>query len=161
MNTTIRSWDDVNRSLADLGGLHRDLKTFTVERDEAIERAKDTYSRKATPVESQIAAVEESLERFVTAHQADLDGRSKELHHGRVGLLLVADIFRIASKNVKSAIAWLLAAKKLDYLHVEHKLNKETLREAPDTVLRAIKAKVVSEDRCWYEVDGERHAVES
>ncbi len=159
MPSTIRSWEDVNRVLADLGGLHRDLKTFTVERDEAIERAKDAYSRKASPVEEQIGALEEALERFVTSHQADLDGRSKELHHGRVGLLLVSNIFRIASKHVKGAVAWLLAAKKLDYLHVEHKLNKETLSEAPDIVLRAIKAKVVSEDRCWYEVDGERHAV--
>lgn len=159
MNTTIRSWDDVNRVLADLAGLHRDVKTFTVERDEAIDTAKQLYTRKVEPVEKQIGELEEALERFTATHQGELDGRSKELTHGRVGFLLVTAL-RIGSRNVKSAVAWLLSAKKTEYLHVEHKLNKEALRDASSAVLKAIKAKVSTDDRFWYEVDGERHSVE-
>ncbi len=157
---TIRSWDDVNRTLGALAVLHRDLTTFGTERDEAIQRAKTAYVDKAKPVEALIGELEDALRRFVVGHQGELDGRSRKLEHGRVGLLLVTAL-KIGSRNVKGAVAWLVENGKRKFLHVKHELNREALREAPDDVLRAIKARVEDDDQFWYEVDGERHAVEA
>jgi phage host-nuclease inhibitor protein Gam len=95
----------------------------------------------------------------VDEHAEELVGRSRKLTHGTVAYRWT-ELLSIAPRRVKGAIEWLLAAKKVKYLHVEHKLNKEALREAPADVLTAIGARVRREERFRYEVDGGSYLVE-
>lgn len=153
----ISTWDEADLALSQLGALHRSVTARETERDAQIAAAKETCRKAVEPIGHQIEDLEVELNRFVLAHQDELDGRSRTLTHGRAGFLLVKSIH---IRNVKNAIAWLLEAKKLAFLHVKHELNKDALRSAPADVLRAIKGKVKERDQFWYEVDGARHAVE-
>jgi phage host-nuclease inhibitor protein Gam len=152
----INDWTNADAALARLGQLRRQVSALALTRDEIIQQAKEQYNRQAAPVLEQLEQGEETLQRFVLSNQADLEGRSRKLTHGRLGFLLA---HKLSIRNVKKALAWLLEAGKVKYLRVEHELNKEALAEAPDDVLRAIGAKVKTRDLFWYEVDGERYTV--
>lgn len=153
----ITTWEEADQALAHLALLHRELTTLAAWRDEAIQRAKSDYVKRAEPIQASLGTQETELHRFVLTHQEDLEGRSRKLEFGRVGLLLVHEV---AVRSVKKAIAWLVETRKPAYYRVKYELNKETLREASPEVLKACGAKVKSRDECWYEIDGQRIAVE-
>lgn len=153
----IADWNDADEVLGRLAQLHRDVAVLERWRDEASAKAKDEYATRAKPLGEEIEQLEGRLRHFVVEHQEDLEGRSKKLERGRCGLLLVKALH---VRNIKRAVAWLLDAKKLQFLHVKHELNKEALRDAPAEVLKACNAKVRDRDQFWYEVDAVRHAVE-
>jgi len=152
----IHSWEDADQALAELAAFRRNIAAYTAARDEDIQKAKSRYASLATPVYEHIERLEDELHRFLLSHQEDLDGRSRKLNHGRVGFLLVK---HLTVRNVKKAIDWLRETKKVQYLRVTYRLNKEALREAPDEVLRACGARVKPRDEAWYEVDGQRFAI--
>jgi phage host-nuclease inhibitor protein Gam len=153
----INDWNDADQVLGVLASLRRDRTALAATRDEAIHKAKDQYVRAAQPLDERIESLEAELHRFTLAHQDELEGRSRKLEHGRLGFLLVHEL-RV--RSVKRAIAWLIEAKKMAYVRVKHELNREALYDAPNDVKQAIGARVKSFDEFWYEVDGERHAVE-
>lgn len=155
--TKIRDWNDADEVLGRLAQLHRDVAVAGTWRDQAIQKAKDEHAHRVKPLVEEIEQREAELHRFVLEHQEDLEGRSRKLERGRCGLLLVKALH---VRNIKRAVAWLLDAKKLQFLHVKHELHKEALRDAPADVLKACGVKVRDRDQFWYEVDGTRHAVE-
>jgi phage host-nuclease inhibitor protein Gam len=152
----IGDWHDAEQALARLGQLHRDVKALEVARDEAIQQAKHAFNLKAAPLDGEIERLAAALQGFALEHQDELEGRSRKLDHGRLGFLLVREV---VIRSLKKAIAWLLEARKVQYLRVKHELNKETLREAAPEILKACGARIRTRDEFWYEVDGERHAV--
>lgn len=155
--TKISDWADADAALGALGALRRELGQLAAARDQAIQQAKEAFVRQASPVSDRLDRLEQALQHFVLEHQEDLDGRSKKLERGRCGFLLV---HALQVRSVKRAIAWLLEAKKLAYLRVKHELNREALFDAPAEVKKAIGVRVRPRDEFWYEVDGERFAVE-
>lgn len=156
---TITAWDDANEALAQPASHHREVADHRRQRDEAMQTAKDLCVKGCQPLEETIEDLEAELKRYTLAHQDELEGRSRTLAHGRVGLFLVKRL-AIGSRRVKGAIDWLVNARKLDYLHTKYALNKDALQKAPATVLRAIGARVAERDQFFYEVDNERYAVE-
>ena len=156
-NPKIGDWQQADETLAELAQARRDLGVLAAWRDKAIQRARDEFVTRGTPLEERIERLERALQHFVLEHQEELDGRSRKLAHGRCGFLLVRALH---VRNVKRAVAWLLEAKKLAYLRVKHELNREALFDAPEEIKKAIGAKVRPSDEFWYEVDEQRYAVE-
>lgn len=153
----ITTWDDADAALAQLAGFRRDLTTLGGWKDEAIAKAKADYAKCAAPISAPLEALEAELKRFAVTHADELEGRSRACPNGRLGLLVIWDL-RV--RSIKTAVAWLVETKKWAYLRVKHELNKEALWEAPPDVLKACGAKRRSRDEFWYEVDGQRVAVE-
>jgi phage host-nuclease inhibitor protein Gam len=147
----ITDWNDVNQALARLAELHRDFAALETRRDQLIDEAKAEFLRDGGKLLPEITELGERVKGFVDAHPQDLDGRSKKLEHGIVAYRWASKL-SIASRRVKSAVEWLLENKKAKYLHVEHKLNKEALREAPADVLKAIGARVTRNESFRYEI---------
>jgi len=156
----IADWNDVNQALARLGGLHRDLAALEVARDQAIDEAKRAFGEDGEPIVEALTALGAQVKRFVDAHREELGGaRSKKLEHGTVAYRWTTKL-AIAGRRVKTAIAWLLENKKAKYLHVEHKLHREALRDAPAEILKAIGARVTHIEQFRYEVDDASYVVE-
>jgi phage host-nuclease inhibitor protein Gam len=153
----LHDWTEADQALGRLAELRRELTTCATWRGEAIAKAKAEYLKRAEPFETELDPLEAELKRFTLTHRDELEGRSRALTHGRLGFLLVWDL-RV--RSLKKAVAWLVEAKKWAYLRVKHELNKEALWEAPDDVLKACGMKKRSRDEFWYEVDGQRVAVE-
>jgi phage host-nuclease inhibitor protein Gam len=154
---TIADWAQADAALAELAGLHRELLTLSTTRDKQIEHEREVFKASAMPLAEEAAAIEAALREFAAAHQGEMPGRSIGLVHGRVGFLRVS---RLAIRNMKRAIDWLLANNHPEYLAVRHDVNKEALALAEPPILKACGAAVKSRDQFWYEADGVRHAVE-
>ena len=129
----IRSWEDADQALAEIG-----------KRREAIAVAK----ARADAERELIGEIEERLEAFVRDHEEDLQEKSKALPHGRVWLRWST---RLTARSWVKVLENLLAGKHLQYLRVEHEVNKEALNETGAAFLLQIGVRRKSGDAFGYE----------
>lgn len=134
--TSLHSWDEVNKALKELG--EKKIKAENLEGEQTIKinEIKADYDLKAGVIQAEIKAIEENIELFCEANKQEfLDQRTKKMTFGSVGYRL-AESLKV--KNVKATIA---AIKKLDllsYLRVKEEPDKEALKGLDDSTLTKI-----------------------
>jgi len=129
----IRSWEDADQALAEIAKRKEGI---------AVARARvDTEKR-------EIESLEERLEIWVRDNEEDLQEKSKALPHGKVWLRWST---RLAARSWAKVLENLLAGKHLQYLRVEHEVNKDALKEVGDAFLLQIGVRRKSGDAFGYE----------
>ena len=130
----IRSWEDADQALAEIAARKEDI---------AICRARADEEKGA------IGELEERLEAWVRDNEEDLQEKSKALPHGKVWLRWST---RLTARSWAKVLENLLMGKHLQYLRVEHEVNKEALNETGAAFLLQIGVRRKSGDAFGYEV---------
>ena len=150
----LRSWDEVDEKLREIGRLQIDAEELENEMDEKIKRIKERYVTKVKMLREEAEKLTLSIQAFAQAHrEAFGDAKSKAMNYGVLG-------WRKSTKLVLRRLADTLARLKdagLDeYIKVKESVDKSKLREAPQEVLDQVGAKLKSEDIFFVEPDREK-----
>ena len=147
----IGSWDDVDKALLLIGEVERAIAREKATAEDYIAKHKADLANRIRMPEATREELLAQVEVFVRAHEAEMDGRSMILVHGRVWLRKTS---ALTARSWKRVLAWLLENKKMEYVRVDHEVNKEALRGAPEKVLKACGARIKPEDAFGYELPG-------
>lgn len=131
--TTLHSWDDVNKALKDLG--EKKIKAENLEGEQTIKinEIKADYDLKGGEIKAEIKSIEENIELFCEANKEEfVKDRTKKMTFGFISYRLTESL---AVKNLKATVA---AIKKLDlvqYLRIKEEPDKEALKGLDDSTL--------------------------
>ncbi|MDL2217404.1 host-nuclease inhibitor Gam family protein [Christensenellaceae bacterium OttesenSCG-928-M15] len=155
---TLKSWDEVNLCLAEIGECQRAIEAAEADMQATIDDAKLTAGMAAEPYQNRVKALELQIKAYVDNNMDDLGKKkTKQLPFGKTG-------YRKSTKAVVPRGAAKVAAivKKLR----EHNMtdcivtkpptiNKDALKKYPANEILAVGANIKADDTFWYEVDRE------
>jgi len=148
--TTLKTYEDVDHVLRQIGTLDRDIELSEIATQEAIDKVKDCHKAYCEPLHTKRADLERQIKEFASSHRADFaDVRTKELTFGSIG-------FRRSTSIVMAKVADTLAAVKAlgltQCLRIKEELDKEAMRELPTETLTNIGAALQTKDAFGYEI---------
>jgi len=147
----IADWDRADDVLLGVAECRGALARIESELASEIDAAKAAAKRKASEYSARFAAGLAALEAFTRAHQGDLDGRSKKLTHGRVGLRQVTKIALL--HKAEFVIQRLRAKDMIDCIRRTEAVKKEALAAYDDAALAAVGAKRKTADVFFADTD--------
>jgi phage host-nuclease inhibitor protein Gam len=145
----VQSWEDADKALLEIARVERAIEEHAARAAKEIEAIRERIAGPVRQLEGRKTDLTGYVEAFVRAHEDEMDGRSKALTHGTVWLRRVSSL---TARSWKRVLDWLVANKEMDYVRVEHEVNKTALREAPPETLRACGARVKHEDAFGYDL---------
>lgn len=151
--TALRSWDDVNLNLKEIGECELAIEAIEADMNAKIHDLKLDAEMKARPYQDRIKKLAAEIKEFAEANRDDLKGKTKQLNFGPVGFRRST---KILLKNVKATIKALKARGMTDCIIVKESVSKDNLKSYPDDVIAAVGAVKKVEDVFWYEVDREK-----
>ncbi|MCR4442943.1 MAG: host-nuclease inhibitor Gam family protein [Peptococcaceae bacterium] len=149
----LKSWDDVNITLKEIGELELAKEKIEADMNQKISDLKLEAEFAAKPIIERMGKLANDIKEFVELHRADIKGKTMVLNFGKTGFRKST---KIIIKSVKTVIANLKARKMTDCINTKESVNKERLGEYPDEIIAAVGAGKKVEDVFWYEVDREK-----
>lgn len=155
----LKSWDDVDLKLAEIGELQRATESIEADMQRTIDEAKLKADMSAAPHYKRITELETQIKQYVDDHSDELGGKkSKSLTFGMVGYRKSTKVVlpRAAAK-LKEIITQLRARGMGDCVVTPApRVDKDALRKYPPNDVLAVGAGLTTNDVFWYEVDRER-----
>ena len=148
----LKTWDDVNLNLKEIGELELAIEGIEASMNAQIQDVKLDAEIKAKPLKDKIEKLSNEVKSFVEENRSDIKGKTMILNFGAVGF---RQSTKIMFKNAKAALEAIKARKMNDCLIVKESIDKDILRGYPDEVIAAIGATKKVEDAFWYEVNRE------
>lgn len=148
----IKSLDDANQALAEIGRLTLQIEVIDGRAAEKIGKIKEDAAIKGKPARDRIQEIENALSLYADYNKAELfkDKKSIPMSYGNIG-------YRLSTKvSVKRTTIELL--KKLfpgKGTRVKEEVDKDQLKEWADEELAQVDAAKVSQDTFFYEVNRE------
>lgn len=146
--STLRGWDDVDSALRQYGELSMQIEALEAEYTRRINQLREELQAKTAPLVQTREQLAKEMEQFVRDHWDELNGRSRVLTYGEVGL-------RRATSIVIRKVAETLAALKERGLHhciiVKETPNKDVMAQLTDEELKAVGARRKVEDVFWFD----------
>jgi phage host-nuclease inhibitor protein Gam len=148
----IKSLDDANQALAEIGRLTMRLEAIDGKAAEKIGKIKEEAAKNGEEFRERIKELESALALFSEYNKGDLfkDKKSISLSYGTIG-------FRLSTKiSIKSSTLDLL--KKLfggKGVRIKEEVDKEELKDWSDTDLAQVDAAKITKDIFFYEVNRE------
>lgn len=146
--SALQSWEDVDQALRQYGELTLEIEALEAEYTRRINQLREELEAKAGPLVQTRNQLAKEMEQFVRHRWDELDGRSRQLTHGEVGL-------RRATSIVIRKVADTLAALKERGLHhcinVKETPNKDVMAQLTDEELKAVGARRKIEDVFWFD----------
>lgn len=151
--TTLQSWDEVDRCLAEIAAIDRDLALLEAAQAEQIDTIKAQTKAAAEPLQNKKLGLELAIKDYAEANRAEfIKVKTKELTFGTVG-------FRLSSRVIIKRVAdTLQALRDLDLKHcirIKEECDKEAMKNLPLETLHAVGAALKTEDAFGYEVKRE------
>lgn len=127
----LETWEDVERFLNELGVLQARTKTAEGLYTERLKQIEDALSQATADDQAREKIIFAALEKFVRKHQKELDGRSRKLTSGVVGLRTTPPAAKPKKGHKWADVVAALRAKKLDQLLTfkEPEPNKEAIKK--------------------------------
>lgn len=145
----IESWEDVDKALLEIGRVERAIVVLGVAAAEDEVAAKRRLVSALKPLEARRQDLVAHAEAFVREREGEMVGRTWKGAHGKVWLRKVTTL---TARSWKRVLDWLLENKRMSFVRVKYQVNKETLGNATEDVLRAAGARLKDEDAFGYEV---------
>jgi phage host-nuclease inhibitor protein Gam len=148
----VKSLDDANQALAEIGRLTMQLEAIDGKAAEKIGKIKEDAAAKGAEARDRIKDLENALSIYAEYNKGELfkDRKSITLSYGSIG-------YRLSTKvSVKSSTLELL--KKLfsgKGVRIKEEVDKEQLKDWDDTDLAQVDAAKVTKDTFYYEVNRE------
>ena len=151
--TTLQSWDDVDRCLAEIGRIDRELGLIEAGQQESIDQIKASAKLAAEPLQNKKLGLELAIKDYAEANRAEFAKvKSRELTFGIIG-------FRLSTSVVIKRVAdTLQALKDLGLAHcirTKEELDKDAMRNLPLETLHNVGASLRQVDAFGYEVKRE------
>lgn len=151
--TTLQSWDDVDRCLAEIGRIDRELGLIEAGQQESIDQIKAVSKRAAEPLQAKKLGLELAMKDYAEANRAEFaKTKSRELTFGTIS-------FRLSTSVVIKRVAdTLQALKDLGLAHcirTKEELDKDAMRNLPLETLHNVGASLRQVDAFGYEVKRE------
>jgi len=154
----LKSWDDVNIALADIGERERTIETLLVELQARIDEMKLQADSEVKPHRAAIAELELQIKGFADMHRDEMQGRkTKVLPFGSTGYRKSTKIKLPGGAAKIAAIIERLRSKHMTDCIVAPalKVDKEALKKYPAQDIIDVGASLEVDDTWWYEVDRE------
>ena len=151
--TTLQSWDDVDRCLAEIGRIDRELGLIEAGQQESIDQIKAATKLAAEPLQAKKLGLELAMKDYAEANRAEFaKAKSRELTFGTIS-------FRLSTSVVIKRVAdTLQALKDLGLAHcirTKEELDKDAMRNLPLEILHNVGASLRQVDAFGYEVKRE------
>jgi phage host-nuclease inhibitor protein Gam len=157
--TALRSWDDVNLNLKEIGECELAVEAIEAELTEKIHDLKLDAEMRAKPHKDRVKKLEVEIKEFTEAHRDEL-GKKKTmfLNFGKLGFRKSTKIqLPRAAAKLAEIIKKLKARGMTDCIvQAPEKVDKEALKKYPPAEILKVGAGVDVDDVFWYEWDRER-----
>jgi len=159
-NPTIKTWDDVDRALSEIGTCDIEIENLQGVMKAEIMPIKLKYEGKISEQEQKKKPLLEAIEVFFLDHESEVTGRSWEGAFGKCGLRLSPPALKPTGKmtweRVLSRILDLGYKNKYlrPLIHTVRDIDKETLlsEKVSDKIRTEIGVKISQDEKFWYEV---------
>ena len=155
----LKSWDEVNLNLAEIGEQERKFEQITATMQEEIDEAKLKAEDAAKPCQERIEELSHQIKLFADKYPDDFKGKkTKLLTFGSLGYRKSTKIRLPRGSEKVAAMIKLLKAKRMSDCVVKppEKIDKEALKKYSVKRITGIGATLKIEDVFWYEVDREQ-----
>ena len=151
--TTLQSWDDVDRCLAEIGRIDRELGLIEAGQQESIDHIKTKTKAAAEPLQNKKLGLELAIKDYAEANRAEFAKvKSRELTFGIIG-------FRLSTSVVIKRVADTLQALKdlglTGCIRTKEELDKDAMRNLPLETLHNVGASLRQVDAFGYEIKRE------
>jgi len=145
--------DDCNLAIQLLGNEQRRIVELTAERDTQLASLKASYDRQIAEVEARAEALTDGIQEFCEVRRRELtgDGRKKSFRFAAGEVAWRNRPPSVTVRRVQAAIEFCLAEKGLlKFLRTKHKINKDALRDDPETAATIPGVKIGSAGEDFY-----------
>lgn len=157
----LKSWDDVDLNLREIGELQYKLETIEGEMNNLIADIKLDADLKAKPLQERIKQLETEIKDFTDQNRDDLGNKkTKEMGFGKLGFRKSTKIsLPKAGSKLNEIIKKLKNFGMTDCLvQPPEKIDKENLKKYRADDIIKVGANLKVNDVFWYEVDREKLA---
>ncbi len=155
----LKTWDDANLTLADIGEYERVIAGIEAKMQEEIAAAKAAAEIAAEPWLKRIESMKKQLQLFANAHTDDLGkAKTKAMTFGKLGFRKSTKVILPKGKTeIEDIVQKLKKLGMKDCLVPQpDKIDKKKLGKYSETQVSAVGAKLEIKDVFWYEVDKEQ-----
>lgn len=157
----LKSWEDVDLCLAEIGEKQRQIENIEAKMQEQIDAAKLAADDAAAPHRQRITHLATQIKLYADDHAGDMGGKkTKILTFGQVGYRRSTKItLPKAAAKVAEIIKSLKAKGMTDcVIAPPEKIDKDMLKKYPVNEITAVGAGLKVDDVFWYEPDREKLA---
>lgn len=148
--TTLESWDEVDRCLAEIGRIDREIGLIEAGQQESIDQIKAASKLAAEPLQNKKLGLEMAIKDYAESNRAEfLKAKTRELTFGSVGFRLSTSV---VIRRVAETVQALKDIERTDCLIVKETPNKEAMRALPLATLLSVGATLKQEDAFGYEI---------
>lgn len=151
----LKSWDDVNRALREIGECEIGIEKLEAEMNMKINDAKVEAEKLGKPLKTAMALLEEQMQAFVEENRADMVGKSRDMNFGTVGFRQSTKI-TYNTRKTEEILEKLEELGMLNCILVKKSINKDALKLYPDRDIAKVGAKRKVEDSFYCEANLEK-----
>jgi len=149
--TTLRSFDDVDQALLELGQHETMLQHEEAVMNDGIQRLRDAYDKATAETRERALSLQENVEAFCIEHKDEFErSRSKDLVHGTVSFRTTPPKVMLLNRkyNWKTVLELLKKLRLARFVRTQEEVDKEGLlaasaaREITDEKLAAAGLKI-------------------
>ncbi|MEG1406820.1 MAG: host-nuclease inhibitor Gam family protein [Ruthenibacterium sp.] len=148
----LASWTAADDTLRDIRALKHSMAEMDVEKNRRIDAIKDEYSKAALPLQNRVKRLEADIKEFVSAHRAELNGKSRRMNFGIVGYRLSSSVV-VAANKMADVIAKLKGMGHHECIKTVETLDRKALGRCPVNVILDVGAYVKQTDEFYYDTD--------
>ncbi len=157
--TALSSWDQVDKALADIGKLDREIGLIESAGNEAIDKIKAGLKEKVELLATRKDGLELAIKDYCDSNLAEFAKvKTRQLTFGSVG-------YRLSTKVViKRAADTLAALKSLNLtacIRIKEEIDKEAMKDLPTETLAEVGAGLKTDNTFGYEINRAKIAEES
>jgi phage host-nuclease inhibitor protein Gam len=154
----LKTWDDADDALRDIGVIDRAMVRLETEANEKIDGIKKSVETTARQLRENKALLELQLEAFCSANRGDFGKvKSKPLTFGTVSFRESSRIIVKKGKAITEAI--IAALKELGHkecIRTKETLNKEEMKKLDEETLARVGARKKAGETFGYEINAEK-----
>jgi phage host-nuclease inhibitor protein Gam len=147
----ISSWQEADAALASLAGARQAQARIAAEAERQIAEVTTCATAAAAGHAENEKAILAGLEAFTKAHETELEGRSKRLPHGVVGLRKATKIALF--RTVKFVLDALKAEGLTNCIRTKEEIDKEALDKFSEADLKTFGCRRNETDNFYVELD--------
>ena len=144
-----------DETLAEIARLSREIDVIQGAMNEDIDRAKAFARKSAEPLQARIKTLGESLGAYATYHKSELFKNTRTVHanHGSYGFRKASSLKPAVRLKWADVLQKVIDSGREGLLRIKREVNKEALRELPESQMEELGVRLVSKDEFWFEVE--------
>lgn len=151
--TALADWDEVDRCLAEIGAIDREITLLAAAQQEGIDAIKAETKAAVEPLANKKLGLEMAIKDFAESRRAEfVKSRTRELTFGSTGFRLATSV---VIKRVADTLEALRDLELRECIRMKEECDKEAMKNLPLDVLHAVGATLKTEDAFWYEIKRE------